>query len=141
MYKKIVPAILVILMFASVALAEDHCGNCGMNVNAGSKSTITLKMNDGTAKQLCSLYCYSRLKERDGGAIKDVTVKDYVTGEELSVESAVWADGSDAPEPMGDKSHVAFKDHSAAVVFVRKHGGKVASFNEAYKDTLSEWKH
>ena len=142
MYKKAITAILFLLISATVALAADRCSNCNMKPEAGSRSTITFKMKDGSEKSFCSLYCASRAKEREGGgSISAITVKDYLTCETLAAESAVWVEGSDAPEPMGENSHVAFKDKKAASDFARKHGGRVVPFEKAYGGAVREWKH
>ena len=142
MRKKVLLTILFLAVSSSIVLAGDRCSNCNMRLEAGSRSTITFKMTDGSERQYCSLYCASRSKEREaGGSISGITVHDYLTGETLSVDSAIWVQGSDVPEPMGERSHVAFEDRKSAAAFARKHGGKVVSFKEAYRDAVREWKH
>jgi nitrous oxide reductase accessory protein NosL len=141
MYRKVILAALLLLIAASVAFAEDRCTNCNMKLEPGSRSTVTFKMTDGPERRFCSLYCASRAKEREGGSISGITVQDYLTGETLAADSAAWVQGSDAPEPMGEKSHVPFKDKKSAAAFAKKHGGKVVSFKQAYRDAVREWKH
>lgn len=138
--KRIFLSLVLVLAFSVPALAVERCDNCRMKVPDDSRYKVTVTLKDGGKKLTCSLFCASMVRERQSGEVAGTATVDYLTGEELKAEDAVWVEGSDARAVMSDKSRIAFKDSASAEAFVKEHGGRVTTFDEAYKDSVMEWK-
>lgn len=138
--KRIILVLLLVLAFASPATAEMRCDYCKMKIPDGSNYKVALTLKDGGRKVVCSLFCASIENERSGGDITGMTVLDYLTGEEVRAEDAIWVEGGDARAVMSEEPRVAFKDKEKADAFAGVHGGKVVPFGQAYGDSVKEWK-
>jgi hypothetical protein len=140
--RRILLAVMAVLVLCSTALAELHCDNCRMRVRDDSPYRMKVVLADGAEKVECGLYCVSMEAERAGGlsGVKRVIAYDYLTGEELDATGAAWVVDSDVRPMMSDVSRVAFKDLSSAGAFVKQHGGRVVDFAEAYEGSVSEWR-
>jgi copper chaperone NosL len=138
--KKTAFAMLVLLMSAGFAYADTSCDNCMMKVRDGSPYRVTVTFTDGSEKNVCSIFCASMEKERSGDKGAKLTVVDYLTGEPIDARDAVWVEGSDARAVMSEESRVAFKDNASAKAFVKEHGGRLATFDEVYGNSVKEWK-
>lgn len=132
--------ILLLGVLAVPAFAVDRCDNCRMKAGADSMYRVDVIFKDGTSKIECGLFCASMEKERAPEAVDKLVVRDYLSGEKLEAKDAVWVVGSDVRPMMSDESRVAFRDKATAEEFVASHGGRIATFDEAYEGTLKEWK-
>jgi len=137
---KTIIAIVVFLMSTAPVFADTSCDNCMMKVRDDSPYRATVTFTDGSQKKVCSLFCASMEKERSGDEGAKLTVVDYITGEQLDAGEAVWVEGSDARAMMSEESRIAFKDRASAEAFVKEHGGRLASFDEVYGNSVKEWK-
>jgi len=132
---------LLVIAFAVVpAHAAERCDNCKMKVADDSGYQVQVKFKDGTSKLECSIFCASMEKERAPGKVESLVVRDFLTGETLDAIDAVWVAGSDAKKMMSDESRIAFKDRAEAEKYISEHGGRVLTFDEAYKETVDEWR-
>lgn len=138
--KRFMLGMLLVAAMAVPSHALERCDNCRMKVHDESKVKVVVTMKDGGQHAVCGLYCASMELEREGAGVASVTTVDYVTGEVLTASDAAWVEGSDAKAVMSDVSRIAFKDKSAAEAFVKEHGGRVITYDEALAGSVSEWK-
>lgn len=132
---------LLIMAFSALpALAAERCDNCKMKVADDSGYQVRVRFKDGSSKLECSIFCASMEKERAPEKVESLVVRDFLTGETLDAKDAVWVSGSDAKKMMSDESRVAFKDKAEAENYISEHGGRLLTFDEAYKETVGEWK-
>lgn len=142
-------------LFAANCLAEEHsghqhgaarassrhadvhqhadCKQCGMDREKFSSSRMLITYADGTSAGTCSIACMvTELKGNKGKAVKSIQVGDYNTRALIDAEKAVWVIGGDLPGVMAPVATWAFAKKSAAEAFIKKHGGKIASYKDAF---------
>lgn len=146
-------AIISITISASLCLAEhnpDHqhgtaqaqsrqadvlkhaaCKQCGMNREMFSSSRMLITYGDGSTVGTCSIACLvTELKANKGKKIKSVQVADYNSRNLIDADKAIWVIGGDLPGVMAPVATWAFEKKSAAVVFIKAHDGKPATYKE-----------
>jgi nitrous oxide reductase accessory protein NosL len=76
--------------------------------------------------------------------IRDISVADYNTHEQIQAEKAFWVIGGDRLGVMTARAKWAFSTKAAAEDFIHRHGGRSASFEaviqaafeDMYQDTM-----
>lgn len=151
--KSIVIALMLTLLFASAALAEDagpgskdKCPVCGMFVAGYADWLAGVDFTDGARAwfdgpkdmmKYCldiEKYAPSRKKED----IASMFVTEYYGLKAIDAKKAYYVIGSDVMGPMG-KELVPFGEEAAAEEFMRDHKGRaVLGFGDISAETIKE---
>lgn len=129
---------VLILFFTSVLSAGDDtldhkvCKYCNMDRTAFAHSRMLISYTDGTSVGTCSLHCITRELTANLSKVPcRITVGDYNTKKLINAAEAHWVIGGDMPGVMSERGKWAFEKKSKADDFIRRHGGKSATFDEA----------
>ena len=113
--------------------AHRHCSHCGMDRKAYGFSRMLLHFGDGTVIGVCSIHCATAKLGADTlRKVKRMEVADRDTRALIDAEKAFWVIGGDKPGVMAATATWAFAEEKRAGNFVKKHGGRAASFKEAF---------
>lgn len=108
------------------------CPHCGMDREKFAHSRMLITYTDGSATGVCSLHCaVTEIKANKGKALKKVEVGDVQTKQLLDAEQAVWVTGGSKRGVMTRVAKWAFATKDAAVAFIKKNGGSLATYKEA----------
>jgi nitrous oxide reductase accessory protein NosL len=125
------------VLFISAAMAEERasCKVCGMWIDEYKKTAAELVLKDGSKEYTCGVACMLREIEDAGGisAFKSAKVHDWVTGNLVDAETAIYVLGSNVIPDMVP-NYIAFAKREEAEAFVAKEGGEMIDFNVAYQD-------
>ena len=136
---------LCLLCFTATAWAADSvenhklCDNCGMDLTVFANSRMLLQFDDGTSAAVCSIHC--AVEEIIHNCCKQVVslmVADYTTAKLINAKSAFWVIGGNVDGVMTDQAKWAFATEEDARKFVKEHGGKAATLEEAMKAAKEE---
>lgn len=132
--------LLVPFLFGGSAFADEKmeggisCKYCGMMKSKFGYSWMIIQYDDGTTSELCSVH---------GAAIdlalnidkfpEVITVGDYNTKAPIDAEKAFWVIGGDKMGVMTARAKWAFQTKDAADAFIKEHGGKQVTFDDAIK--------
>jgi len=120
--------------------AKKWCPVCGMNLKMFWKTSHAVILNDGTAKQYCSIRClaadYPNIKDK----IKKILVVDAKTQKLTDATKAYYVVGSKVPGTMSKVSKIAFANKADAEAFQKEYGGKIVTFDEAFKEAQESLK-
>ncbi len=109
-----------------------YCSNCAMSLSTYYKTNHIHKNH-----QYCSLHClYDATK---GNIPDDVKVVDTNSLKFIDAKKAYYVVGSDKMGTMTYNSKYAFKSFDDAKKFVKKNGGKISNFVEAYEITKEDF--
>lgn len=124
----------------SVVEAPEACDRCGMDRARFARSRMLVLREDGSRAGVCSLRCaLEALEDPHGGTVRRLQVADQAHPETLlEAQACVWVIGGDLPGVMARTATWAFADAKEARAFVRRHGGRVAGFEEARKALRQE---
>jgi copper chaperone NosL len=112
--------------------ANRHCFHCGMDRKAYGYSRMLLRFSDGTVVGVCSIHCAAaELDANPARTLKHIEVADRDTRVLIDAENAYWVLGGDKPGVMTSTAKWAFAEKKRAEKFVKEHGGRAVSFNEA----------
>jgi copper chaperone NosL len=128
-------AISITTVLYAQADVEEHrrCFHCGMDRKAYGFSRMLLHFDDGTVIGVCSLHCAVAELEANGARkVKRIEVADRDTRDLIDAKKACWVIGGDKPGVMTETAKWAFAEKKRAEKFVKKHGGSVSSFKEAF---------
>lgn len=144
-------ALLVLAALAAGALAYSlrrpaACWACDRPIHAGMAAEIKTGL---FWRKTCCLRCALNYAQERPGAVKAYRVTDYATRRRLDAQDAFYVVGSDvlpchgmgarqvepgmAAAPKWDRcvpSTIAFADKAAAQGFLRRHGGRLLSWDE-----------
>ncbi|MDY6971937.1 MAG: nitrous oxide reductase accessory protein NosL [Thermodesulfobacteriota bacterium] len=110
------------------------CQYCGMDRGAFGHSRVLVEYDDGTSEGTCSLHCAAiDLAINIDKSPKAVWVGDYNTKTLVDVEKAFWVVGGSRRGVMTKTAKWAFARREDAEGFVKKYGGRLATFDEAIK--------
>jgi nitrous oxide reductase accessory protein NosL len=110
------------------------CKLCGMSREAFSYSRMLIEYDDGTKVGTCSIHCAVRdLDSNPGKKVKALLVGDYKTKELVDAEKAFWVIGGKKQGVMTIRAKWAFVRKTDADAFIKKNGGKLASFDDAMR--------
>ena len=128
----------LLLLVAAAALAQDDiarhrsCSACGMDRKGYGFSRMLIVYEDGSSAGTCSLQCaVPALDPGNGKTVKSVFVADRDSRELIDAGKAAWVIGGSKRGVMTSLPKWAFATRPAAEAFVKAHGGKPATWEEA----------
>lgn len=136
---------LVMLVVAAVCFAAEtkveapaDCKHCGMNRTKFAHSRMLITYKDGSTGT-CSINCVAiDLKANAGREVKKTEVGDYESKKLIDARTATWVIGGSVRGVMTPVAKWAFAEKGSAEKFVRKNGGKLATFAEALRAAEGE---
>lgn len=131
--KKLFVMVIFVMMFMTVAFAEEKCSLCGMKVNETKRQHFVVTTKDGKKQKACNEGCVDMLLENIKKDIRTLEAVDYNTGSLIDAHKAFYVRGSDIKAVMGGQSVVAFSKKEDAEKFQKEHGGKVVAAEEMFK--------
>jgi nitrous oxide reductase accessory protein NosL len=133
-------SLLFVIYFALSGHAHEdtkkyvNCQYCNMNREAFSHSRMLIEYSDGTSGATCSLHCSAvDLIQNRANIPCRIMVGDYGAKKLIDATAAFWVIGGDEPGVMTETGKWAFEKQAEAEEFVKKHGGKRATFLEALR--------
>ncbi|PLY08151.1 MAG: hypothetical protein C0625_02910 [Arcobacter sp.] len=117
------------------------CPICGMSIKKHYKTSYIAKLKNGTNRQYCSIRCLTKDDEEYGIDKSLMKVIDVKSEKIIDAKKAFYVIGSKIKGTMSKVSKLAFEKNEDANEFIKKYGGKVYSFEEAFnkaKETLKE---
>lgn len=121
----------VVSMHADVKLHQ-ACPHCGMDRDKFAHSRMLITYSDGTSTGTCSIHCaVTELKASKGKSVKIVEVADLNSKKLVDAEKATWVIGGNRKGVMTRTPKWAFAKKEDAAAFIKKEGGKPASYKEA----------
>jgi nitrous oxide reductase accessory protein NosL len=138
-------AVTVLLLAAAAAMSADDiarhrsCAECGMDRKAYGYSRMLIAYGDGAEVGTCSLHCTAVVLSRTPGKEPpEIRVADRNTTELVDAAKASWVIGGKKRGVMTKVPKWAFAARPDAEAFLREHGGKVATWDEALAAAASE---
>jgi len=146
MKRLIITGILFMIgMAAAVASAAvskieppDSCAACGMSRPAFAKSRMLITYEDGSTFGTCSIACVSDELAKKEKKVKSVQVGDYTTERLIDAKSAVWVINPKKRGVMSAVAKWAFSGKTDADAYIKKNGGKLATWDEALAAACEE---
>jgi hypothetical protein len=97
-----------------------------------SYSRLLITYTDGTSAGVCSIHCTAtELKASKSKTATSVEVADLNSRKLIDAEKAAWVIGGSRKGVMTKTAKWAFAKKDDADAFVKKHGGKSATYKEA----------
>jgi copper chaperone NosL len=154
MKKIMILAVLFAMGFMFITLgpvaAEDihkhkACSYCGMDRGMFNHSRMLIEYDDGTSVGTCSIHCAAvDLAVRIDKTPENIMVADYNSKELIGADKAFWTIGGSKMGVMAKRAKWAFRNKADAQDFIKKNGGKPATFDEAmqaaYEDMYADTK-
>ena len=102
-------------------------------------SRMLVRYDDGTEMPSCSIHCTGiDLALNPHKGVRMTLVGDYATRVLLDAERAFWVLGGDKMGVMSIRGKWAFSDRKSAEVFMKEHGGSLATYDEVMKATFED---
>jgi hypothetical protein len=102
-------------------------------------SRMLVEYADGASSPTCSIHCAAiDLALNPGKAPKAIMVGDYRTKQLIDAQGAWWVIGGDRYGIMSIRGKWAFEEKGHAEEFIREHGGKIGSFDEALQAAFED---
>lgn len=120
-----------LLLFVNWLMAAAWCPICGNDLKIHQATNHKAKLHNGTERHYCSLHCLVVDSQEYG--IKNLQAIDYVTQRFNDANSSLYAVGSSLQGVGSRLSKVAFANSKDAQTFIERYGGKITSFDEAFK--------
>lgn len=125
---------------------ESHrCPNCAMDLVKHYKTSHAVKLKDGSYRQYCSIHCL--VEEKEMGILRDkkeniidILAVDTKGLKMIPADKAFYVIGSNVRGTMSGVSKYAFAAKADAVEFQNANGGKIGSYDDAYKATMDDFK-
>lgn len=143
--KKFWIALLFCMSMSMVCVAAEkveapaECKLCGMDRTKFAHSRMVVTYTDGSSTGTCSLNCVVKdMMGAKGKKVASFRVADYNSKKLIDAKTATWVMGGDKRGVMTRVPKWAFAGESDAKLFVKAHGGKVATFDEVVKASQSE---
>jgi len=134
-----------VLIPNSVVMAQDdvirhpNCPYCGMDRAKFAHSRFYIEYDDTTAVGFCSLHCAAMdLALKIDKAPNVLMVGDHNSKKLIDAEKAYWVIGGDKMGVMTVRAKWAFKNKANADSFIKAHGGKPATFDDAVRATFED---
>lgn len=108
------------------------CPTCGMTLPMFYKTNHAANHN-GKVEQYCSIHCLAEENIKNSANLKDIKVVDVTSLKFINATKATYVVGSSKKGTMSMKSKYAFANKVDAKKFAKEFGGKVMSFDGAYK--------
>jgi len=127
-----------ILQAAAVEPPAD-CKYCGMDRAKFSHSRMLITYADGSSTGTCSINCagVDRFANREK-KVSSYQVGEYTSRKLIDAKSAAWVIGGKKRGVMTPVAKWAFSDKKSAQAFIKENGGKLATFDEAFRATEKE---
>ncbi|MCK9490911.1 MAG: nitrous oxide reductase accessory protein NosL [Sulfurimonas sp.] len=129
--------------FSKVSTGEPHlvqkgaekewCPVCGMSIKMFYKTSHAAELKNKTPRQYCSMRCLVEDKEEYGIEDSSIKVVDASSQKLIYANDAFYVLDSDVKGTMSRVSKLAFALKDDANEHIKKHGGKIVSFDEAIK--------
>ena len=121
-----------------------YCPNCGMNLPRFYKTNHAVRLDDGSMRQYCSIYCLVEEMELTvlrgkKESVDQIMVVDVPTLKFIDAKKAHYVVGSSKPGTMTTVSKYAFKKLADAKEFAQQNGGSIKSFDGAYSAALNDF--
>jgi nitrous oxide reductase accessory protein NosL len=120
------------------AAEREGCVICGMFVDLYARTRYVISFDDGTTQSTCSLACAVEIINKNKQRLRDIKAANCLTGELIDARTAIYLEGSDIPGVMSYTSRLAFSSKEKALSFKKKHGGRIVSFDEAFRNQLMD---
>lgn len=132
----------LLLTIAGVVLAQEDlqktpsCKYCGMDRTKFAHSRMLVTYDDGTTVATCSIHCLAvDLALHIDKTPVSIQVGDYTSSKLIDAEKAFWVIDGDKPGVMSRQAKWAFGKKENAEGFIREHGGKLATVDDAFRAT------
>ncbi len=112
--------------------AKMYCPACGMTLPMFYKTNHAATRR-GKVEQYCSIHCLAEVDLKSEAGLKDIKVVDVKSLKFIDAVNATYVVGSSKKGTMTMKSKYAFAKKSDAKKFAKKFGGKIMSFEGAYR--------
>jgi nitrous oxide reductase accessory protein NosL len=100
---------------------------------------MNIQYGDGSVTSVCSVHCAAiEMALHTGKMIQNITVGDYNTKKQINADNAYWVIGGEIMGIMTARAKWAFETKEGADNFIKKHGGRPASFNEVIKAAFED---
>ena len=120
---------------------RENCAICGMHLATFYKTNhIATVKKTGDKKQYCSLHCVVHDNELNKTDLLNLKVVDTNSLKFIPSDRAYYVVGSSKPATMSKTSKYAFAKKSDAQAFVKKYGGKIMKFYDAYDIAIKDFK-
>ncbi len=135
--KTVVLALAVLLVLVSAVAvtaqtAQDKCPTCGMSISEHQNTAFVVTMKTGEEVHYCCAHCGLWVLATDMGKVQSAKTRDFITGEWMGAEKAVYLYKSKAV-PSCAPSWIAFKSKKQAEMFKKGFGGTIFSYEAALK--------
>jgi len=133
----VLTALISLLCLAITAFADSDinqhrdCKHCGMDRKAYGYSRMLVEYKDGKQVGTCSLHCVVTELNSKNGEVVTFKVADRTTRKLIDATKAFWVIGGKKRGVMTARAKWAFETKEGAHIFVQKHGGTLASWDEA----------
>jgi len=131
---------ILIIGLAGLPAAEDQsCSYCGMYKSKFGHSWVTIEHEDNTVVSVCSIHCAAiDMALHTDKNIRKITVGDYDAKKPIDAELAYWVIGGDIMGVMTARAKWAFETKDGVDNFIKKHGGRPATFREVIKAAFED---
>ena len=139
---------IVSLIFSSASFADEthediiahpSCPLCGMDRAKFAHSRVLIIYEDESETGFCSLHCAALdMAGHLNSAPRYILAGDYISKDVINAEKAYWVIGGKKPGVMTRRAKWAFKKKPDAQKFIRKHGGKLANFENSLKAAYAD---
>ncbi len=129
--------VLLVLVVAGVATAQDKCPACGMSIADHQNTTFVVTMKTGEEVSYCCAHCGLWVMAKEMDKVQSAKTKDFISGEWLGVEKAVYLYKSKAV-PACAPSWIAFKSKKEAEMFKKGFGGTIYDYDAALKRRVKD---
>ena len=119
--------------------SKAYCPVCGMTLPMFYKTNHASNSAEG-AKQYCSIHCLVEDKIVNKADLLALKVVDNTTLKFIDVNDAFYVVGSSKPATMAMVSKYGFAKKEDALVFAKKNGGEVKTFDDVYAMVEKELK-
>jgi len=144
-------AFLLVLVFLCVSLpciAADppadvrkhpDCPLCGMDRAKFAHSRMLVTYEDGSSVGTCSIHCAAMdMALNIDKSPTEIQVGAFDTQKLIDAENAYWVIGGDKMGVMTARAKWAFETKADADAFMKEHGGKPATFEDAMKAAFED---
>lgn len=115
------------------------CSYCGMYKSRFKHSWVNIVHADGSVTSVCSVHCAAiDMALHTEKIIRDITVADYDTHKQINADRAFWVIGGEIMGVMTARAKWAFATREGADNFIKKHGGRSATFGEVIKAAFED---
>ena len=118
--------------------SKTSCNQCGMKLPMFYKTNHVATDSNGEVKQYCSIHCLVDHKHKENTT--DEKVVDTQTLKFIDAKNAFYVVGSKKKGTMSKVSKYAFEKKEDAEVFIKKHSGKILSYDEAVQIAQKDFK-